>query len=214
MVFLLNVVMLNKEEIVSAVVNGDGNIVIQNSDNTTITIDTGNVVELRKQISNLQEQLNILNPEILQVMQQKIKDAGVDNLPSIDANVYFGIGLFVDGVSRKMGFSITITNLTKEHRYFSQPSFNLSHRYKGADSFVLMSTIGNVPSFPVRLEYGQPVTVHYVLDPNQISFLKEVFSQNEDASLAVVSSTTVGEIYRSNVHTLKYILSSYQRIVG
>lgn len=61
--------MLDKKEIVSAHISGDGNIVVQNSDNTTITIDTKNIVELRKQISNLQEQLNLLNPEILQIPQ-------------------------------------------------------------------------------------------------------------------------------------------------
>ena len=60
--------MLDREEIISARVNGDGNIVIQNSDNTTITVDTQNIVELRKQISNLQEQLNRLDPEVLEIM--------------------------------------------------------------------------------------------------------------------------------------------------
>ena len=166
--------MLDKKEIVSAQVTGDGNIVVQNSDNTTITIDTKNIVELRKQISNLQEQLNSFNPEILQMMQKTIKDAGTANLPEIDANIYFGIGLFMDGMSRRMGFSITITNMTKEHRYFSQPSFNLSHPFKGADSFLLITSIGEEIKFPIRLEYGQPVTVHYPLDQRQILFLISV----------------------------------------
>ena len=206
--------MLNKEEILSVQVTGDGNIVIQNSDNTTITIDTNNIIELRKQISNLQECLNKLSPEILQVMQQKVKDAGIDNLPIIDANIYFGIDIVFDGISRGMGFSITITNLTKEHRYFSQPSFSLSHQYKGANSFILTTPMGKEVEFPIRLEYGQPVTVHYTIGQGQISFLREVMSQNEDVSIAVVSSTTVGEIYRSNEHTVKHILSSYAQIIG
>ena len=139
--------MLDKKEIVSAHISGDGNIVVQNSDNTTITIDTKNIVELRKQISNLQEQLNLLNPEILQIMQQNVKDAGTNDLPLVDANIYFSIDILTNGVSRGMGFSITITNLTKEHRYFTQPSFNLSHPYKGADSFILTSSIGKDPQF-------------------------------------------------------------------
>lgn len=206
--------MFNREEIVSAQVTGDGNIVIQNSDNTTITIDTNNITELRKQISNLQMQLAVLNPEILQVMQQRIKDAGVDNLPIIDANIYFSIDIISDGMSRGMGFSITITNLTKEHRYFSQPSFNMNHPYKGANSFVLMSSIGNEVHFPVRLEYGQPVTVHYAIGHGQLSFLQEVMSHDNDAAIAVVSSTTVGEIYRSNEYTIEHILSSYAKIVS
>ena len=134
--------MLDKKEVVSAQVTGDGNIVIQNSDNTTITINTKNIVELRKQISNLQEQLNTFNPDILQMMQQTVKYAGTASLPEIDANIYFGIGIFLDGMSRRIGFSITITNLTKEHRYFAQPSFNLSHPFKGADSFVLTTSLG------------------------------------------------------------------------
>ena len=198
--------MLDKKEVVSAQVTGDGNIIIQNSDNSTITIDTKNIVELRKQIS--------YNPELLQMMQQKVKDAGTANLPEVDANIYFGIGIFLDGMTRRIGFSITITNLTKEHRYFSQPSFNLSHPFKGADSFVLTTTIDEGIKFPIRLEYGQPVTVHYPLDQRQIVFLQEVLNQNEDASVAVVSSTTVGEIYRSNEHTLRHIIDSYIRIVG
>lgn len=206
--------MLDKKQIISAQVTGDGNIVVQNSDNTTVTIDTKNIVELRKQISNLQEQLNYLSPEILRIMQQNVKDAGIGNLPAVDANIYFSIDILTNGVSRGMGFSITITNLTKEHRYFSQPSFNLSHRYKGADSFILTTAIGKEIEFPVRLEYGQPVTVHYTIGDGQIKFLNEVYTQNEDASIAVVSSTTVGEIYRSNEHTIKHILSSYAQIIG
>lgn len=206
--------MLDKEELISAQVMGDGNIVIQNSDNTTITIDTKNIVELRKQISNLQKQLNRLNPEILWVMQQKVKEAGIENLPVVDANIYFGIDMVLDGISRGMGFSITITNLTKEHRYFNQPSFNLSHRYKGGDSFILTTAIGKEVEFPIRLEYGQPVTIHYSIGDGQIPFLREVLNQNEDASIAVVSSTTVGEIYRSNERSIKHILSSYMQIIG
>lgn len=206
--------MLDKEEIISAQVTGDGNIIIQNSDNTTVTIDTKNIVELRKQISNLQEKLNTLDPEILQVMQQTIKAAGLDELPIVDANIYFSIGLLMDGITRRLGFSITITNLTKEHRYFSQPSFNLSHPFKGADSFILTTSIGKQIDFPIRLEYGQPVTVHYSIGEGQISFLEEILSLNEDASIAVVSSTTVGEIYRSNEYTIKHIISSYADYVG
>lgn len=206
--------MLNWEKIVSAQVTGDGNIVIQNSDNTTITIDTKNIVELRKQITNFQDQLNILSPQILQFMQKNVKDAGTNNLPSVDANIYFSIDFLTNGVSRGMGFSITITNLTKEHRYFTQPSFNLSHPFQGADSFVLTSLIGKDPQFPIRLEYGQPVTVRYTIGQGQIDFFREVMSMNEDASVAVVSYTTVGEIYRSNEHTIKEILSSYAKIIG
>lgn len=205
--------MLDRKEVVSAQVTGDGNIVIQNSDNTAITIDTKDIVELRKQISNIQEQLNTLNPEILLVMQEIVKDAGTSNLPDVDANIYFSIDLITNGMSRGMGFSITITNLTKEHRYFTRPSFNLNHPYKGADSFVLTTPLGDTPSFPVRLEYGQPITVRFIIGQGQLSFFSEVLNQDENAAIAVVSNTTVGEIYRSNEHTLKHILDSYAKIM-
>lgn len=206
--------MLNKEDIISVKVTGNGNIVVQNSDNTTITLDTNNVIELRKQISNIQEKLNVFNPEILQLMQQKIIDAGIKDLPIVDANIYFSIGIIMNGLTHNMVLSITITNLTKEHRYFNQPSFNLSHPYKGADSFILTTTIGEGTKFPIRLEYGQPVTVSYLIEQNQIDFFKEVMEQDGEASVAVVSSTTVGEIYRSNEHTIEHIISSYERIMG
>lgn len=205
--------MLDKEEIISAQVTGDGNIVIQNSDNTTLIIDTHDIVELRKQISNLQDQLSKIDPKILQVMAKKVKDEDEGSLPQIDANIYFGIGLIMDGQSRKLGVEVTITNLTKEHRYFSQPSFSLSHPINGADSFILTTPLDQNIKFPIRLEYGQPITVHYVIGDNQIDFFQKVLNQNEDASVAVVSSTTVGEIYRSNEYTISYILSSYNRLV-
>ena len=206
--------MFDKKEVVSAQVTGDGNIVIQNSDNTTFTIDTKNIIELRKQISNLQNQLNIFNPEILQVMQQKIIEAGTDSLPVVDANIYFSIDIITNGMSRSMGFSITITSLTKEHRYFTQPSFNLNHPYDGADSFVLTTPFGEAPTFPVRLEYGQPATVRFIIGQGQLSFFRDVLTHDENAAIAAVSNTTVGEIYRSNEHTLKHILESYAKIMG
>lgn len=206
--------MLDKQETITAQINGDGNIVIQNSENTTITLDTNNIVELRKQISNLHNIVSKFDPKILQVMQQKIVEAGVDNLPKVDANIYFSIDFISGGVGRGMGVSVTITNLTKEHRYFTQPTFHLSHPFKRADSFVLTTPIGNPTQFPVRLEYGQPVTILYSIGNGQISFLRDVINQNENASLSVVSSTTVGEIYRSNEHSIREILTLYSNIVG
>ena len=74
--------------------------------------------------------------------------------------------------------------------------------------------MNEAPQFPVRLEYGQPVTVRYVISQGQLSFFREVLSQDADAAITVVSSTTVGEIYRSNEHTLKHILESYSKIMG
>lgn len=206
--------MLDKQETISAQINGDGNIVVQNSDNTTITIDMSNIVELRKQISNLHNVISIFDPEILHIMQQKISETGIDKLPKVDANIYFSIDFITNGIGRGMGVSVTITNLTKEHRYFSQPTFHLSHPFNGADSFILTTPIGNPSQFPVRLEYGQPVTISYSIGNGQISFLRKVINQNENASLSVVSSTTVGEIYRSNEHSIREILTFYSNIVG
>ena len=206
--------MLDKQETISAQINGEGNIVVQNSDNTTITIDMNNIVELRKQISNLHKELSIFDPKILQVMQHKIVEAGIDKLPEIDANIYFSLDFITNGIERGMGMSVTITNLTKEHRYFTQPTFHLSQPFKGADSFILTTPIGNPTQFPARLEYGQPVTVHYSIGNGQISFLREVIAQNEKASLSVVSSTTVGEIYRSNEQPIREIISYYEKIYG
>ena len=84
----------------------------------------------------------------------------------------------------------------------------------GADSFLLTTPYGKSPSFPVRLEYGQPITVHFLIGQGQLSFFREVLAHDENAAIAVVSNTTVGEIYRSNEHTLKHILDSYTKIMG
>ena len=110
----------------------------------------------------------------------------------------------IEGIS----FGVTITNLTKENRYFNSPVFKLSAEFNGTDTFVLMDRTHNI-SFPKKLEYGEVVTEDYPLRQNSKSVFEEVLKKDEEATLKVIVNTTVGEIYHSNEYKVKRILDHY-----
>src|SRR5690606_23369434 len=65
-------------------------------------------------------------------------------------------------------FGLTIINLTREHRYFNQPFFKVKPRFEikegiENDTFVMFPEQGK--AFPKRLEYGEPLSVSYKLEP-------------------------------------------------
>ena len=100
--------MINKAE-----VKGDGNVVIQDADNSEITINTNNPEEIRKFFIDFQNKLSEIPKEILDMMESKNPN---DVAIEIGANVYLSLNLEIipghdiTGIS----FGVTITNLTKE----------------------------------------------------------------------------------------------------
>ena len=196
--------MINKAEI-----DGNGNIVIQDSDNTEVTINVNDPKEIRQFFIDFQNKLSSLPNEILELMESKNpNDAEVKE----GANVYLGINLaFMEGGGIiGISFGVTITNLTKENRFFNSPFFKFSIPFKGnVDTFMLLDKRYNI-QFPKKLEYGEVVTEDYPLRPNSREIFDEIIAKDPNATLKAVVNTTVGEVYTSNEYRVDKLLENYK----
>ena len=93
---------------------------------------------------------------------------------------------------------VNITNLLKEHRYFNEPQFILSKPFKGsrADSFYLTKKLRDV-NFPVKLEYGESISVDYEININSYDMLWS--NLEPDTMIQAIVYTTLGEECKSNL---------------
>jgi hypothetical protein len=190
--------MINKSRI-----DGDGNIVIQDSNNATITINTDNPEEIRKFFIEFQNSLQNLPNEILDLMESKNPNAvEIDN----DANMYLSFNFLADsfgGIEYALG--VTITNLTKEIRFFNNPFFKTSESIEnGLDTFMMTEPIQGA-NFPKRLEYGEVISESYKIKPAITEILDKVLAKNQDAFIQALSTTTLGEVYKSNKYSVKQL---------
>lgn len=197
--------MINKAEI-----DGDGNIVIQDADNSEITINMNNPEEIRNFFIDFQTRLSEIPKQIIDLMQSKnsneveiTKGANV----YLSVNLLFGFGgSGISGIS----FGVTITNLTKENRFFNAPFFKLSTPFEGnADTFAMTDTMNNIV-FPKKLEYGEVVTENYQIRPQSREMYEKVLARDENATLQVITSTTIGEIYKSNEYEVSKLLENFK----
>ncbi|MFO7830340.1 MAG: hypothetical protein R6V23_17100 [Bacteroidales bacterium] len=196
--------MLNKAEI-----DGNGNIVIQDSDKSEITINTENSEELKKFLIDFQFKLNELPKEIIDLMESK----NLNEVPfEKGANVYLSLNFIVQpGMPNCLAFGVTITNLTKENRFFNSPVFKSSVPIENnLDTFVLIETQYDIP-FPKKLEYGEVVTESYNIKPESRKLYEKLMEKYKDATLQVIVSTTVGEIYKSNEYKISKLLENWDR---
>ena len=187
--------MINKSSI-----DGDGNIVIQDSNNSTITINANNPEEIRKFLIEFQNQIQDLPFEILELMESKnTNKIEIDN----DANIYLSFNLLTSGYGdMEYALGVTITNLTKEIRFFNSPFFKTSETIENdLDTFVMTDAIQGA-NFPKRLEYGEVVSESYRIKLGITEILDKVLAKNEDAYVQAISSTTLGEVYKSNKYSL------------
>ena len=92
-----------------------------------------------------------------------------------------------------IGLDLQITNKMKEVRYFNCPTFQLSHPIvETNDSFSFLNSIVPI-SFPVRLEYGQQVSVSYKLEPGLIDKFISVLGEDLNTTIKAIVTTTLGE---------------------
>lgn len=206
--------MLNKNQtIASAKVEGDNNIIIQNSDHTEIRVHLDNPLEVKQALVNMQNQLQEIPAEILKLMEEKSKNVQIEQGAHIylSLNYLFEQSIVGNGVLG-MSLGITITNTTKENRWFNQPFFKLTESIDGADTFSLLSANNNNPPFPHKLEYGEPISAYYNIESNQINFFKQVLMINPDAEFYAISNTTLGEIYSSNKYKISKLVNLYNQI--
>ena len=130
------------------------------------------------------------------------------------ANVYLGLKiLFSTGGYRQINgicFGVTITNLTKENRFFNTPFFKTSIPFDGnVDTFAMIDTMNGIV-FPKKLEFGEVVTEKYQIRPQTKKIYDNLIIQDKDASIQVIVSTTIGEVYKSNEYKVSKLLENYK----
>lgn len=116
-----------------------------------------------------------------------------------DGQVYLSVNVIMSEYNGFSGVSlgVTITNIEKEHRYFNQPYFKLSQAFDGGvDAFYGTKMLRSI-QFPVKLEYGEVVSVYYELVQKSLEAIWNKLP--EDATVQAILTTTVGEKYKSNL---------------
>lgn len=198
--------MINKAEI-----DGDGNIVIQDADNSDITINMNNPEEIRNFFIDFQARLSEIPKQIIDLMESKNSN---DVEITRGANIYLSLNILygtggIRGISG-ISFGVTITNLTKENRFFNAPFFKLSTPFEGnADTFAMTDTLRNI-AFPKKLEYGEVVTEDYQIRPQSIEIYEKLCVKDADATIQVIVTTTIGEIYKSNEYKVSQLLENFK----
>jgi len=198
--------MLNKSHI-----DGHGNVVIQDADNSTIVINLSDTEQVRKFFIDFQNKLSELPREILTALQ---KHNNLQGDMKMGANVYLTVFAAIpDYGENAVYWGVTITNLTKEHRYFNQPYFKVSPKFQlkpGLEHDTFMLLPKEQVKFPVRLEYGEVLRLTFEVIPNQFS----LFEKNaiDNAFITCFCGTTVGELYNSNEYKLDKFVDEYREI--
>lgn len=197
-----------------ATIDGNGNIVLQNISGSTITINPNNSEELQNFLIDFSKQLSQLPLEVTKIIEEKSK--GMDKEFEKGANLYLTIlgefsGMRATGVS----FGTTITNLTREIRYFNQPYFKVFPKFKLGEGIVhdtfFMRQSHSPTQYPYRLEFGQTVDSRFpIIKGGYEMFLENV---SEEAYIQAFVTTTVGEIYSSRKYMITKLISEYQSII-
>lgn len=190
-------------------IDGNGNIVIQKAEGSTITINPAIPEEVRKALIDHQSLISELPNKFLKILMEN----NAQQPPVIGANVYLGLNLLVNGSILGISISVQITNLTKEIRFYNKPFFKVSVPiHKGADTFVMTNIIGEQIKFPRKMEYGEVISEGYLLVPGNIQLFEELLKQDGDATLTAYVSTTLGEVYKSNPYPIRDIIEKKQYI--
>ena len=190
-------------------IDGNGNIVIQKAEGSTITINPAIPEEVRKALIDHQSLISELPNKFLKILMEN----NAQQPPVIGANVYLGLNLLANGRIIGISISVQITNLTKEIRFYNKPFFKVSVPiHKGADTFVMTNIIGEQIKFPRKMEYGEVISEEYLLVPSNIQLFEELLKQDGDATLTAYVSTTLGEVYKSNPYPIRDIIEKKQYI--
>ena len=190
-------------------IDGNGNIVIQKAEGSTITINPAIPEEVRKALIDHQSLISELPNKFLKILMEN----NAQQPPVIGANVYLGLNLLANGSIIGISISVQITNLTKEIRFYNKPFFKVSVPiHKGADTFIMTNIIGEQIKFPRKMEYGEVISEGYLLVPGNIQLFEELLKQDGDATLTAYVSTTLGEVYKSNPYPIRDIIEKKQYI--
>jgi len=193
-----------------AKIDGNGNIVIQKVEGSTITINPSIPDEVRKALIDHQSLIAELPNKILQILM----DNNAKEPPVIGANIYLGLNLMagtygIAGIS----ISVQITNLTKEIRFYNRPFFKVSTPIeKNLNTFVMTNVVGDPIDFPRRMEYGEVLSENYQLVQGNIEMFQVLLSKDSEATLTAYVTTTLGELYKSEPYYIKDIVKQRQYV--
>ena len=193
-----------------AKIDGNGNIVIQRVEGSTITINPSIPDEVRKALIDHQSLIAELPNKILQILM----DNNAKEPPVIGANIYLGLNLMagtygIAGIS----ISVQITNLTKEIRFYNRPFFKVSTPIeKNLNTFVMTNVVGTPIDFPRRMEYGEVLSENYQLVQGNIEMFQGLLSKDSEATLTAYVTTTLGELYKSEPYYIKDIVKQRQYV--
>ena len=193
-----------------AKIDGNGNIVIQRVEGSTITINPSIPDEVRKALIDHQSLIAELPNKVLQILM----DNNAKEPPVIGANIYLGLNLMagtygIAGIS----ISVQITNLTKEIRFYNRPFFKVSTPIeKNLNTFVMTNVVGTPIDFPRRMEYGEVLSENYQLVQGNIEMFQGLLSKDSEATLTAYVTTTLGELYKSEPYHIKDIVKQRQYV--
>lgn len=185
-------------------IDGNGNIVIQKVEGSTITINPEVPEDVRKALIEQQSLISQLPDKII----KKLMSNNATEPPIIGANVYLGISYITsDYAVQGVLLTVQITNLTKEIRFYNKPFFKLSTPFEpGADTFEMTNVFGEKIAFPRKMEYGEVVTECYILVKPNIPLLKKVWAKDLSTTITAYATTTLGEVYKSEPLLVENIL--------
>ena len=188
---------------VKAEIDGNGNIVIQKVEGSTITINPSVPEEVRKALIEHQSLISQLPDKIVKILM----DNNAKEPPVVGANIYLGLNMLVSMGIMSVSISVQITNLTKEIRFYNRPFFKVSTPIdKSADTFIMTNVIGKQITFPRKMEYGEVVSENYQLVPDNIQMFKELLARNPETTITAYVSTTLGEVYKSEPYYVSDIV--------
>lgn len=188
---------------VKAEIDGNGNIVIQKVEGSTITINPSVPEEVRKALIEHQSLISQLPDKIVKILM----DNNAKEPPVVGANIYLGLNMLVSMGIMGVSISVQITNLTKEIRFYNRPFFKVSTPIdKSADTFIMTTVIGEQITFPRKMEYGEVVSENYQLVPGNIQMFKELLARNPETTITAYVSTTLGEVYKSEPYYVSDIV--------
>jgi|GEM_PF-1307332 len=103
---------------------------------------------------------------------------------------------------------IKITNKVKgDYRYYYEPLFKITIPFDGMEAFQLLNS-NSEHSFPVKLEYGQEITINYNLEKAQLQIWEKMPAGCE---VFAICTTTIGEQFESNKRKVKDVIDTIKR---
>jgi len=196
-------------------INGDGNIVIQDSSNSEIIIHLNKPEELDSFLKQFQNKLDELPKKILDHIET-FKETSLEkaNKSKILIHVFNSFDVetspFKSSITnRNVEIIVSITNTSRVNQYFYEPIFNVSPTIQpdGINAFQLINPYQNV-KFPFRLEYGEVLDLKYPLASNS----KQMFEKIKEGKLFCTIKTSLDERYISNEIKINQILECFDLI--